>query len=201
MARGLFNNKKDILNRFTRSNSSPNPRPRRGELRSLRKKAPEPSDNGNRPCLSGGTERRPCLPWATFPYARQGRDPPGDRHGRAPAVRSSPRATRRAAEALVSREQSGAGPGRGQRGAAGAARGVQPRALKHRPRRLPELVPAAAGEQGSEAATQAAVLRPARLQTRGPQPRSLLTQASARRTERQRAGSDVSSPPGPLLRG
>ena len=111
-----------------------------------------------------------------------------------------PRATRRAAEALVSRERSGAGPGRGPRGAAGAARRVPPRALEHLPRRLPELVPAAAREQGSEAAAEAAVLRPARLQTGGPQPRSLLTQASARRTERQRAGSDVSSPPGPLLR-
>lgn len=47
-----------------------------------------------------------------LPSARQELDPPGDRHGPAPAVRGSPRARARDAEALVSREHTGAGPGR-----------------------------------------------------------------------------------------
>lgn len=135
-----------------------------------------------------------------IPGRSSGGDPPGDRHGRAPLVLGSPRATRRAAGALVSRQQSGAGPGRETEGAAGAGRGVPPRAFGHLPRRLPELVPAAAGNRGPDTTAAAAVLRPARLQAGCPQPRSLLTQASARRSERQRAGSDISSPRGLLLR-
>lgn len=80
-----------------------------------------------------------------LPSARQERHPPGDRHGRAPAVRGSPRARGRDAEALVSREQRGAGPGHGAEGSGrcGAGRpGADPRAsapppTRARPRRGP----------------------------------------------------------------
>lgn len=121
------------MSRFTRSNPSPNPTPHprrpRGELPIPGRKAPRSSNNEN--FSSVGVERcEEIVPRLAF-LPGQEPDPPGDRHGRTPAVRNSPRATGRAAEALVFREQGGTGPGHRPEGSGwgGAERpGAGPRA-------------------------------------------------------------------------
>lgn len=57
-----------------------------------------------------------------------------------------------------------------QRGAVGAARGVPARALGHLSRRLAELLPAEAAEQGSKTAARAVAVRPHDFKPSAPSP-------------------------------